>query len=383
MSGGQDYRDERDPIEFLNGEERDNCFERLPDGEKFSLMQFLQIFLLLLTLFSVVSANADSEALPLFASDDVLDITFDVPMHTIVTKADRKPEVDGLMHYTEDDGRAVTLRIKMNTRGKSRLEYCYFPPLKINLKRKETEGTLFAGQNKLKVVTRCRSNDEFERYLLQEFSIYGAFNVLSGRSFRVRMLNVTYRDSSGKREDEFQTAFFIETDKEVAARYGMQQLKLKKVAYSRLDSAYTSKLTLFQYLIGNTDWSLVQGPPNEDCCHNNKLIAMPGAENGWITLPYDFDQAGLINTRYSEPAEGLGIRSVRRRLYRGRCSNLEQLDGAIAIFNERRAAIEAALLPAALEGKYRKKAAGYIGEFYETINNPKKLKKNIVDRCVG
>jgi hypothetical protein len=346
-------------------------------------MQFCQIILSILTFFSVVAANADSEALPLFASDDVLDITFEVPMQTIIAKAERKLEVDGLMHYTEDDGRAVTLRIKMNTRGKSRLEYCSFPPLKINLKRKETGGTLFAGQNKLKVVTRCRSRDEFERYLLQEFSIYGAFNVLSGRSFRVRMLNVTYRDSSSQREDEIQTAFFIETDKEVAARYGMEELKLKKVEYSKLEPAHTSKLTLFQYLIGNTDWSLLQGPPDEGCCHNNKLIVTPGAENGWIMLPYDFDQAGLINTRYAEPSEAFRIQSVRRRVYRGRCSNLEQLDGTIAIFNERRAAIEAALLPAALEGKYRKKAASYIEEFYDVINDPKKLKKNIVDKCVG
>jgi len=346
-------------------------------------MRLSHRFLSFLVLLDVVSANADSGALPLFASDDVLGITFEVPMNTIVAKAEKKPEVDGLMHYTEDDGRPVTLRIKMNTRGKSRLAYCSFPPLKINLKRKETEGTLFAGQNKLKVVTRCRSRDEFDRYLLQEYSIYGAFNVLSGRSFRARMLNVTYRDSTGKREDELQAAFFIETDQEVAARYGMQELNLEKVEYSKLDPAHTSKLALFQYLIGNTDWSLLHGPPNEDCCHNNKLIIPPGAENGWIMLPYDFDQAGLINTRYAEPAEGLRIQTVRRRVYLGRCSNLEQLDGTIKIFNERRAAIEAALLPAALEGKYRKRAASYIGEFYETINNPKKLQKSIVARCVG
>ncbi len=346
-------------------------------------MLFFQKLLFLLTLFGVVSANADRDALPLFASDDVLNITFEVPMQTIIAKAERKPEVDGLLHYTEDDGRAVTLQIKMNTRGKSRLEYCSFPPLKINLKRKETKGTLFAGQNKLKVVTRCRSRDEFERYLLQEFSVYGAFNVLSGRSFRVRMLNVTYHDSSGKREDEIQKAFFIETDQEVAARYGMEELSLKTVKYSKLDPAHTSKLTLFQYLIGNTDWSLLRSPLNEDCCHNSKLIAAPGAENGWIALPYDFDQAGLINTRYAEPAESLKIRSVRQRVYRGRCSNLKQLEATMAIFNERRAAIEAALLPIALEGKHREKAARYIAEFYETINDPEKLKRNILDKCLG
>ena len=100
-------------------------------------------------------------------------------------------------------------------------------------------------------------------------------------------------------------------------------------------------------------------------------------------MPYDFDQAGLINTSYSEPSEMLGIRSVRQRVFRGRCSNIDQLEDTIAIFNERRAAIEAALLPAALEDKPRKTAVKYIDEFYKIINDPKRLKSKIISKCVG
>ena len=79
----------------------------------------------------------------------------------------------------------------------------------------------------------------------------------------------------------------------------------------------------------------------------------------------------------------LGIRSVRQRVFRGRCSNIDQLEGTIVIFNERRAAIEAALLPAALEGKPRKTAAKYIDDFYEVINDPRDLQRRIIDKCVG
>lgn len=346
-------------------------------------MYLLRQFLSLLAFCAFVAANALADELPLFASDEVIDIVFEAPMHTIVRNAEKRPEEAGIMRYTEDDGRVVTLNLKMTTRGKSRLKYCRFPPLKIDLKKSETDGTLFAGQNKLKVVTRCRAGDSYERYLLQEFSIYGAFNVLSGRSFRVRMLNVTYRDTSGKREDETHSSYFIETDKEVAARYGMEQRDIDKVAFAKLDQAHASKLTLFQYLIGNTDWSMAAGPPGAGCCHNNKLIVAPGSESDWIMLPYDFDQAGLINTSYSEPSEMLGIRSVRQRVFRGRCSNIDQLENTIAIFNERRAAIEAALLPAALVDRPRKTAEKYIDDFYEIINDPKKLQKRIIDDCVG
>ncbi len=347
------------------------------------MMHSLRTFFSCFAFCSFLAASACADDLPLFAAADVIDITFEAPMGIIVKDAEKRPEVEGIMRYTEDDGRAVTLNLKMTTRGKSRLKYCRFPPLKINLKKSETKGTLFAGQNKLKVVTRCRAGNAFERYLLQEFSIYGAFSVLTDRSFRVRMLNVTYRDTSGKRKDETHSSYFIETDKEVAARYGMEQRDMEKIQFSKLDPAHASKLSLFQYLIGNTDWSMVSGPPGAGCCHNNKLIVTPGSESGWILLPYDFDQSGLIKTRYSEPSEMLGIRSVRQRVFRGRCSNIGQLADTIAIFNERRAAIEAELLPAALEAKPRKTAAKYIDEFFEIINDPKKLQKRIIDDCVG
>ena len=336
-----------------------------------------------IALLTCAAPLAQADDLPLFASDEVLDIVFEAPMNTIVREADERPEVEGVLHYTADDGQTVTLPLSMTTRGKSRLAYCHFPPLSINLKRKETDGTLFAGQNKLKVVTRCRRGSTFERYLHQEHGIYQAFNAVSEYGFRVRRLNVTYRDSEGKRDDETQFAYFIESDNEVAARTGMEKLKVSKIDSAQLDPAHENKFALFQFLIANTDWSVIKGAAEESCCHNGKVIITPGSVIGWIVLPYDFDQAGLINAKYSMPAEGLGIRSVRQRLFRGRCRNIDQLDDTVALFNERRAAIEAALLPEALDNRSRKSAARYIDDFYEIMNEPKDRQKIVADKCIG
>lgn len=340
--------------------------------------------LFLFTVLIVSSAKTSvADNLPLFASDEVIDLVFEVPLNTIIKRAQDIPVVEGVMRFTDDDGKAVSLHIEMNTRGKSRLAYCHFPPLKINLQRDETDGTIFVGQNKLKLVTRCRRGSSFERYVLQEYAIYGAFNVVAERSFRVRKLQVTYRDTEGKRKDEVQAGYFIETDNEVAARYGMVEINVGKVKPAQLDPAHTNKLELFQFLIANTDWSTLSPADGEDCCHNSKLIAKPAAQHGWIVLPYDFDQAGLIFTRYAMPSANLGLRSVRQRLYRGRCINIHELDKTITIFNDRRPAIEAELLPDDLQGRYRKTAAKFIDEFYEIINDPEKRKKNIIDKCVG
>jgi len=319
---------------------------------------------------------------PLFEDQTTFDVIIEMPMKTIVKDAEDRPEVPGVLRYT-DAGSEVALDFTMSTRGHSRLEYCWFPPLSLNLKKKQVEGTLFEGQNKLKIVTQCRSGKTFKRYLFQEFGIYRGFNVLTDNSIRARQLSVTFRDSEGKRDDDVQPAFFLESDDEVAERLSMEPVKSSIVNPSQLDSKHASILTLYQYLIANTDWSVIKGAAGEPCCHNGKVVITPGTTTGWIVLPYDFDQAGLIHTRYATPADGLGIRSVRQRLFRGRCLNLKHLDESIAKFNDFRPQIEEALNPPEIDKRSRKRALKYIDDFYEIVNDPKKREKKIEDNCLG
>lgn len=337
-------------------------------------------FILLLLIFPGICA-ADGRVL--FASDTPLDLVFEFPTREIIANADDRPVVEGSVHYTDESGTAVRVGLTMTTRGKSRLEYCQFPPLSANFKGQDKDGTLFDGQKKIKIVTQCGSSDLYKRYLLQEFGIYRAFNALTDKSFRVRMINVTYRDSLGKKKDIVESAFFLESDKELADRLGMKKHDVSIINPEQLDSEHASLLALFQYLVGNTDWSSLKGPEDEGCCHNGKVVIPEGSSTGWLVVPYDFDQSGIINTKYSSPADALGLKSVRQRLYRGRCMNMDHLDATIALFNERRSAIETALLPDELQGRYRETASQYIDDFYRIINDPLQREKNIENRCLG
>lgn len=340
----------------------------------------MQRFVIILLLGPGLCGADDS---PLFASDTPLDLVFEFQLGTIINKADDRPVVEGRVHYTDENGTPVSVGMTMTTRGKSRLEHCQFPPLSANFKGQEKNGSLFEGQKKVKIVTHCRSADTYERYLLQEYGIYRAFNVLTDKSFRVRMINATYRDSAGKKKDIVETAFFLESDNEVAERLGMEKHDVSIINPEQLDSENASLLALFQYLIGNTDWSSLKGPDEEGCCHNGKVVIPAGSERDWVVIPYDFDQSGIINTKYSMPAEALGISSVRQRLYRGRCMNMDHLDASIALFNSRRSDLETALLPDGVEGKYRETAIRYIDDFYKIINDPLEREKNIENRCLG
>jgi hypothetical protein len=345
-------------------------------------MPIKTVVLLLALLTSVNVSEALAEAYPLFDDDDTLNLVIEVPMKTLLSKAKQNPVLPGYLRYVDASGSEVSIAIDLTTRGKSRLVHCKFPPLSITLNRDQVDSTLFAGQRKLKIGTHCKKGTKYLNYLEQEFGIYKAYNLLSNYSFRVRKLNITYRDIAKKRKDELHPAFFIESDDEVAGRLGMAVIKSPTIKVNQLDAEQTNIYSLFQYLIANTDWAITKGPGTEDCCHNGKVIGRPGTQENWVVLPYDFDQAGLINTEYALPALGLGIRTVRTRLYRGRCRNNDRLDETIALFNDQHDKIEAALVPESLTPARRKSALAFIQAFYSTTNDAEKLNKQIIGACL-
>jgi len=337
--------------------------------------------LVTVTVLSGFTCGALAANDPLFQSDEPLALVLELPPRNQLPRPKDKPTVPGLLRYMSDDGTDIVLDVAVSTRGNSRLEHCSLPPLSINLKRKQVASTLFAGQDKLKIVTQCRKSAAYRRYLNQEFIVYKILNILSEYSFRVRKLEITYRKSSGGEPDELHSAFVIESAKRAAARLGMKTIKVDSVKVSQLETQQLSIYALFQFMIGNTDWSVRKGPANEECCHNGKVIAPPGSNDGWVVLPYDFDQSGIINTKYAMPSESLPIESVRRRLYRGFCSGNDQLDSTIARFNDSRASIEGFFGGGPDDSSPDKAALRYLRDFYEIVNDPKKRQKKIVRAC--
>lgn len=105
-------------------------------------------------------------------------------------------------------------------------------------------------------------------------------------------------------------------------------------------------------------------------------------------VPYDFDLAGVIETRYANSVyqphrrKQLGIWTVRDRRYRGLCVFEEFLPGAFKVFNELREAIydlyrqQKELEPAVLE-----RSLAYYDEFYEIINDERRVKRELGNWC--
>lgn len=340
------------------------------------------IWTCLLGCLCVPQIHADAFEPPLFPVDaPAMKVTITAPWRDLVSKRKRRPEFPATVSYTSGDGESVSVPATITTRGRSRLEHCDFPPLRLDFKKKAAADTVFAGQKKLKLVTQCKRSNKYADYLKAEFILYRVFNLLTDYSFRVRMLEIDYEYDSGSRYRDAQIGFFLEDKRSVTARTQLDEIKIKTLKPDRLNAADLGRYALFQYFIGNTDWAVLASRGDEDCCHNGILLGEANSESGWIPVPYDFDQAGIINVEYALPAVGLPIRSVRTRFYRGFCVSNDILDDTIAEF----AAIKPQLLElfetAGLRGRTQSRAVGYIEDFFEIVNDPARVEKELRAKC--
>lgn len=326
-------------------------------------------------------AIADAAAMPpLFAGDEPLDVTLMLPFARLMRERMSRPVVQAVLIVSGAGGVAETLDVEVTTRGHDRLENCRLPPLRLNFKRRQVEGTVFAGQNKLKLVTPCRPNLAYRRYLELEHFAYRVYQQVSASGLRTRRMRMRYVDTEQHGRTREVPAFVIEHIDHLAGRLDMSAVELPLVAIADVDPRALTLMTVFQYMIGNTDWSATLPAVGASCCHNMDVLAPREGLKGLVLVPFDFDQAGIVGATYAAPHEGLGLRSVRERLYRGFCLGNPYIDEAIASFNAARGAIER-VLAQELSSSARRVASDYLDESYEFVNSDRQ--RQIVDRCRG
>ncbi len=323
---------------------------------------------------------------PLFGAKEKLSLTIEAPLSVLFKEhRDTGEYVQGQLTVHLSDGTTQILPMKLKTRGKSRRNpsVCKFPPLRVNFPKDATEGTIFEGQDKLKLVTHCQSSKpRYDLYYLQEQTIYDTYNVLSDVSFKTRLSQIEYVDTGNKYSVSGKHGFFIEDIDHVAERLGLSRLKSEKITIPDIDPTTGALFGLFQYFVGNLDWAFLGGPEGDDCCHNSKLLN--NASGTALHVPYDFDHAGVVDSDYATVPEGLPLNSTRQRLYRGLCAHNDQIPEAIALFNEQRETIYAIVSDSADLSKSRKKrTSSYYDKFYATINDAAKLDKSIYKKCRG
>ena len=321
---------------------------------------------------------------PLFASDTPLSVRIEAPFTTLLRERPETLYLQGTFTLLEEDGNDQQFTLKVRARGKYRLQkdHCDFPPLRLNFRKREVDDTTLAGQDKLKLVTHCRTNSiRYEQLVYREHLAYRLLNLLTPQSYRVRLLRLEYVDTEGG-DTIVKPGFVIEDDDDVAARNGLRVVKTGDVLLSDLDRSQQNLVNLFQYMIGNTEYSLFRAEPDDDCCHNSDLLSATGAAP-YLPLPYDFDFAGIVNAPYAEPNPRYRLKTVRQRLYKGHCENNELLPDTIQLFLDQRDEMFAVVesLPQ-LSSISRRGVVSYLKAFFGYIEEPKSIKARLIERCV-
>lgn len=312
---------------------------------------------------------------PLFEDDRLLAIELRGPLSETVDDRDDRAERPFLLAA---EGQEWTVQVRVRGHSRSRPGVCRFPPLRL---RFEGASGVFEGQEKLKLVTHCQSGARGDTDVMEEYLAYRAFNLLSESSFRVRPLLISYVDTAGEAEDPARPryGFFIEPAEQLAARIGGVPIDLEGMSLARLNQQQAALVYVFQYLIGNTDWSLATSDNKDQCCHNGLLVEVDDLID---YVPYDFDLSGLVDARYAKPAPPLRIPNVRVRRYRGYCTNPAVLAAALQKARDSETGLYEIVRNApGLDADERDAATEYLARFYELAGDERKLLSKFEGRC--
>ena len=326
------------------------------------------------------AAPKDSAPDPLFADDAPLEITLRGPFLEIDKERDKAAVYPaGTLNYSDGE-RTISIDTRFQPRGNFRLEKenCQHAQLWLQFKKKQVRETVFANQKKLKLVVQCRNAKKYQGYLRKEFQAYRMLNQLTDRSYRVRWAEVTYQTLEGQTVRD-QPAFFIEHKTRLAERLALEAAEVKRISKNDLEPEQATMVALFNYLIGNADFSLIASKEGK-CCHNANLLHE--VDGTYIPVIYDFDSSGFVSAPYAETHPDLHLRSVRQRIYRGFCTEPEVMEKTLDEFRHHREALLGLASETLYESKWMARSTiKYIDSFYSIIDNPKKLSRQITAVC--
>jgi hypothetical protein len=172
--------------------------------------------------FSIGLAAQHQQSYDFFADRETIAFTLSTDLvELLADRSQESQERPGEVRYLNADGSTAVVPVQVKTRGSFRLDpnICDFPPIRLNFRRQDVPRTLFAGQDKIKMVTHCLTPDpEYQQFAILEYLVYRAYETLSPRSFRTRLAEVTYEDASGTFGAITRYGFLIEDVEDVAIR---------------------------------------------------------------------------------------------------------------------------------------------------------------------
>lgn len=321
------------------------------------ILSVLSLFLLKLDILA-------QDELPLFASDEILHLTMMLDVNELQNDRGELADYHSANIILPDQS-SFSLKVKARGNSRRRPEVCSFPPLKLNFKKGEVPGTVFEGQDKIKLVTHCQD----DKCILMEYLAYKTYEILSDFSLKVRLAEITYKDIGGNFDPVTRYAFFIEDIDHLAARHQGVEIE-ERHNIETINQQELNTLAVFQFMIGNADWDI-------NLMKNIKLVTC-SERNTPVAVPYDFDGSELIDATYIAEMYGVGTELHRRKFLKV-CRTAEELEIVFSDFREKREAIVNLYENFSyLKKSHKKQALRYLDEFYKIIEDQQQVEEKFL-----
>lgn len=314
----------------------------------------------------------------LFSSDRVLPLKMRYSSKGMKKETNDSTFIAANFEFQTSKGNWKTMGLQLRGRGNYRLKNCTFPPLKLKIKKDSAKGTVFKGNKRLKLVMPCFAESGNNNKVVKEYMAYKFFEQLSPYHFKTRLIEIDFTDLKTKKTKNYKfMGFLIEDDKVIAKRHNGNVMD-RKVHPMAQDALCSVRNAFFQFMIGNTDYSVMYG-------HNEKLFFI---DKNTLPVPYDFDMSGLVDASYATVSQigdnKLPITNVRQRMYRGfkredvifqeiRNEYLNQKEAIFKIIEDCKPMFD--------NDNEFEKAKDYINSFYEIIMNDGRFESMIVKKA--
>jgi len=337
------------------------------------MKKFFSLLFIATAIYLPVSAQR-VDKVKFFDEESIVNASLEMDLKDLLAKKAKERFLPGTLTMTFKDGSIAKEKITASARGNFRRETCYMPGLKVNF-RADSNSTLYKFKE-LKLSNGCSPGEDPGQLVIKEYLVYKIYNLLTDMSLRVRLMNLSFKDVSGKRKPYTQFAFLIEDVDDMAKRNKMVEVEGTPYNTEQTNRDQMTLVTLFEYLIGNTDWSV-------PAYHNIKLIGPKDDKSVRpYAIAYDFDICGFVDPPYATIDEQLQdkITNVRERLNRGFPRTMDELKIAVKLFNEKKEKIIGLIKNNEyLNSKEKSRAVSYVEDFYKTINNDKELNRIFVE----
>lgn len=287
-------------------------------------------------------------------------VEVNLELNTLEVFSDRKNQDkhDAIFSFKNQSGEFQTWNIKVEQRGRFRRMKCEnLPPLKLNFKKRDLAEAGLIEFDDMKLVTHCVNDvEEAKQLLVKEYLAYKIYNQITNLSFRVQFLQINYKDvMSGRVETQY--GFLIEDTAQLRDRINAEK---DENAYNLSPDKYNSNqikaVALFNYMIGNSDWSMRD-------MRNVKVMIKDGKR---ILVPFDFDFSGLVDAPYVRLRPEHKLASSRERIFLGFREDASDLKSAKRFFKFKKAGIIKTIEDCTIiSSDNQREMIKYINSFYD------------------